>query len=224
MSQKSTRIHNTQNPVVLKPRLAVEPGAKPKRTNEESDSEKMAAVKLKHEPEFYSSKNGAVHSNRGAAAAMRQGGEASRRSSRRKPRRHEKTGHAGDPAERTSRDLSHRAAAALRRRTDRTKARREPRSGPPRTGGTTNRRHGFSRGAATPQRRRENRERENKQRRRSNGAASREKYLRPKTVGAVSLPERERERGLEVPPVAGYRSPNENRGGTKSQREQSDDA
>jgi hypothetical protein len=50
-------------------------------------------------------------------------------------------------------------------------------------------------------------ERENKQRRRSNGAASREKYLRPKTVGAVSFPERERERGLEVPPVAGYRSP-----------------
>jgi hypothetical protein len=52
---KSTQIHNTQNLVVLKPRLAVEHGAKPKRTNEESDSEKMAAAKLKHEPKFCSS-------------------------------------------------------------------------------------------------------------------------------------------------------------------------
>jgi hypothetical protein len=65
-------------------------------------------------PSFSLRETGADQSNVDASAAIGQGSEASRRSSRRKPRRYE------------------------------------------RTGGTTNRRHGFSRGAATPRRQREN--------------------------------------------------------------------
>jgi hypothetical protein len=127
---ESTQIHITQNPAVLKPRLAVE-----HRSKNEKNQQRIGLKKIKNSGReivvrarvLLFGKMEPTTSNRGASAAMGQGGEASRRSSRRKPRRYEKTGHAGDPATRTSRDLSHRATAVPRRRTDRTNAKHKPR-------------------------------------------------------------------------------------------------
>jgi hypothetical protein len=44
--QESTQIHITQNPAVLKPRLAVEHRSKNERTNNESDSKKNSGREI----------------------------------------------------------------------------------------------------------------------------------------------------------------------------------